>query len=150
MIVAKGSSHNHQAWEGGYPDHILQCLCLAEKMYRVLGEMSPLPFTLESACVVLYFHDIEKIWKYSTGLPVGFDKTKWYTVILPQRYAVDFTEDEINALQYIHGADSSYRKDQRVLGPLAAFCHVVDTISARVFHDKKIGDLNGITDCSAW
>jgi hypothetical protein len=141
MEDAKGSSSNHQAWAGGYSDHICQCLGLADAMYTVLNELSKLSFSRESVMKVLYFHDIEKIWKYTTGLPENFDKHDWYDRILPVRYNIRFTEEEINALRYVHGENEDYKGSGRVMSPLAAFCHSVDTISARIYHDKTYREI---------
>lgn len=136
MHQAKGSASKHQAWAGGYFFHIMDCIEIADQTYPILYRIQSLPFTLDSAKLVLYFHDIEKIWKYSVGLPEGFDRNEWYDRILPERYGVTFTPDERNALTYVHGEGDDYGPE-RVMGPLAAFCHSIDVLSARVFYDKR-------------
>lgn len=139
---APGSKHNHQAWEGGYRDHITQCLNLASKLYYLLsssfGTINPdffPPFQFESAVVVLYFHDIEKIFKYEQTAII--DKEIYYKKTLLNIYNIEFTDPELNALKYIHGEGEDYSEDKRVMNPLAGFCHAVDVISARVLHNKK-------------
>lgn len=135
---AKGSSHNHQAWPGGYYDHLLQCFCLAERLYSVLTtHFTALPFTLESALKILYFHDVEKLFKYTTGLPAGWDKEKYLYHELADTYGICFSPEERNALTYIHGEGDDYRKDRRVMNEPAGFCHAVDVLSARVLHDVR-------------
>jgi hypothetical protein len=137
MHLAKGSSHNHQAWEGGYIDHIGECLNIASRCYSALEQIrSPLPFTFASAAYVLYFHDIEKIFKYTTGEDI--DKDEWYTRILPDRGIV-FTAQELNALEYAHGEVHDHSKTERKMNELAAFCHSCDVLSARMWWDKGRG-----------
>src|SRR5687767_5119818 len=51
--AARGSSHNHQAWAGGYADHVGEAMNAAVVMYDALGRLRPLPFTLSDALVVL-------------------------------------------------------------------------------------------------
>ena len=132
---AKASSNNHQIWEGGYIDHILQCLYLVEKLYKDLNKLNPLPFTQDSAMIVIYFHDIEKIFKYCKG--ENIDKNDYYNNILRKRDII-FSAQELNALKYIHGEGDDYSGERRVMNELAAFCHVIDTISARIWHSHKL------------
>lgn len=159
ILVAKGSSHNHQVWSGGYHDHLVHCFILAQDLYRLLRERvgsgphpvqyiggvytdDPLTFSLESAIVVLYLHDIEKIFKYGLWPNRYSDRLKkskdaWYLGILPEKYGVWLSEQELNALQYIHGEGDDYSGEHRVMGPLAGFCHAIDVLSARVLHNIK-------------
>lgn len=61
---AKGSGHNHQAWRGGYVDHIAECLRINTVTWAALNNFRPLGFTEDSAAIVLFFHDIEKPFRY--------------------------------------------------------------------------------------
>src|SRR5947209_7468737 len=61
---ARGSSHNHQAWTGGYADHIREVMNIAVALHAALGQLRPLPFSLSDALVVLFVHDLEKPWAY--------------------------------------------------------------------------------------
>lgn len=166
ILVAKGSSQNHQYWSGGYHEHLFQCLTLAQDLYPLLlyrtcrfpqqleergSIMSPNPetgwfdFSIENAAVVLYLHDIEKIFKYGlwpTRYSERLKKSKdaWYLGILPHKYDVWIEEKELNALQYIHGEGDDYRGDRRVMNRLAGFCHAIDVLSARVLYDMRIAD----------
>src|SRR5208282_3730794 len=68
MTTASGSSHNHQAWDGGYQDHIVETMNIACQIYRRFKSCSrPMPFTLSDALLVMFLHDLEKPWKH---LPV--------------------------------------------------------------------------------
>ena len=136
---AHGSSHNHQAWPGGYADHLAETLRIAEVLYTGLSALRPLPFTLASAHICLYLHDIEKIWQYTTGLPADFNKGDIYTQQLPTVYGLPLTADELNALEYAHGEGDDHRKDKRVMNELAALVHAADNLSARLWHSDGRG-----------
>ncbi len=60
---AAGSSHNHQAWEGGYLDHVTEVMNLACQLYKTLNSLRKLPFELQEALEVMFLHDIEKPFK---------------------------------------------------------------------------------------
>ncbi len=139
ILIAKGSSHNHQAWDGGYKDHIAETFRIAETLYTAFNNARPLAFSLDSALICLYFHDVEKIWKYTTGLPEGFDKDIFYTKTLPEDYGITLTEDELNALEFAHGEVHDHSKTERKMGRLAALVHAADNISARMWHDEGLG-----------
>jgi len=160
IITAQGSGHNHQAWLGGYQDHIIQCLLMAQDQWHLLNSYQvsgfDLPtqrykpdFSLEDACLVLYFHDIEKIWKYGSNsrrlaqggylnkrLVAVENKNVWFLGILPYRYGVHLEERHLHAIDYIHG-EMDYSKTERKMSPLAAFCHCIDIMSARMFFDVQ-------------
>jgi hypothetical protein len=137
---SRGSKTKHQAWEGGYVDHLAETFRIAEASYSALGAIRPLPFTLDAAVIVLYFHDVEKIWKYTIGLPEGFDKDQYYDKTLKEEYGIVFSSEERNALHYIHGeSESEYDPHVRKAGPLAAFCHTADTLSARMWFNEGQG-----------
>jgi hypothetical protein len=155
ICAARGSSHNHQNWSGGWHDHVVQCLTLAEGQYSFLTSYTlqgvncyephqyrP-DFQLADAALVLYFHDIEKIFKYG-GKENRYhpelleNKNIWYYGILPEKYGIRFSDAELNALKYVHG-EHDYSKTERKMKPLAAFCHVIDILSARIFfHERKL------------
>jgi len=144
FVAAPGSGHNHQAWPGGYLDHLDELFGVAAVMHRALNDLRPLPFTLSEALLVLWLHDIEKPWK---RLPDGCPRYRPYEQLaaedpagLQQRVCRDLdiqlTDEQRNALRYVHGELDDYRKDARVAGPLAAFCHNCDYWSARGWHDE--------------
>lgn len=123
---AKGSQSKHQAWEGGYRIHLEQCLAIAEHLYEL-----NFGFTFDSVILVLYFHDIEKMFKYVTSSSYISDKDAYYRYI--KCFGIIFSEEELNALKYIHGEGDDYC-DERRMNELAAFCHSCDIISARCYH----------------
>ena len=138
IASAPGSSSNHQTWPGGFLDHTLQLLQTAERLFATLPDIHPLPtgIDLDAAKTVLLFHDVEKPFKYTTGLPAGWDKQRYLTHDLAQHWGITFSSIEINALTYVHGEGDDYRKGVRVMNPLAAFVHSCDILSARVWFDR--------------
>jgi hypothetical protein len=71
IVDAPGSSKNHQAWKGGYIDHVVETMNIACQLYWAFERLGRFgkeaPFVVSDALVVLFLHDIEKPWKY---LPV--------------------------------------------------------------------------------
>lgn len=130
---APGSSCNHQNWSGGYYDHIDDCLNWAIKLYDVINP----PCLLSDVVYVIFLHDIEKPIKYCAPEYVMGRSDQSIRARLMDDFGIIPNEEQMNALKYIHGEGIDYRKDKRVMSELAAFCHIVDTLSARIFHSNK-------------
>lgn len=147
---APGSGHNHQAWPGGYLDHVAETLRINEVMYDALSQLRPVPFSKESAAMALFFHDIEKPFKYgSPDNPLcavwhpapnslaPYDKAHWesakFGIIgdMAKRFHFTLTDDEMNAIRYTHGEGDDYNPLARVSTPLAAHVGNCDRWSAR-------------------
>jgi hypothetical protein len=142
---ATGSSHNHQAWVGGYLDHVSEVMNLACQLYNTLNALRKLPFELQEALEVMFLHDIEKPFKEGGVLidPDGnkVEATKANRKALRRnmidKYGVRLTEEQDNALEYVEGVpDSKYTPGERTMGELAAFCHSCDILSARLWWDR--------------
>jgi len=127
MLQAKGSKSKHQAWPGGYLDHIAETFRLSEMLYETLSHHYDLSFSLDSALIVLFFHDWEKFFKSS-------DKYGFLKHTLPEKFGIALSSEEWNALCYVHGEGGDYDPYVRVMNELAGFVHSVDTLSARTFH----------------
>lgn len=138
ISVAPGSGHNHQAWPGGFLDHTLQLLALVDQLYPAISRVHRLPgdVTPGAAKLVLLFHDVEKPFKYTAGLPEGWCKWSYLETHLPRDWGIAFSASEWNALRYVHGEGDEYAKTARVMGPLASFCHSCDVLSARALFDR--------------
>jgi hypothetical protein len=150
---AVGSCHNHQAWRGGYADHITECLRINTVTYDALELIRPLTFTKDQALVCLFLHDIEKPFKYalkghiegdkwkckwSSGL--SWEDIKWSIIIeLIEKYKFSLSTEEQNAIRYSHGEGNSHNKFSRVAGPLAAHVHHCDNTSARIYYNDGKG-----------
>jgi hypothetical protein len=139
--IARGSSHNHQAWEGGYLDHLTEIMNTATVLYSALNETRPLPFSLSDSLLVLYLHDLEKPWRYikqEDGLwkmnPDLADKGTQVGPFVDQKiseYGFVLTDSHLNGLKYVEGEKNDYSPTRRTQTPLAAFAHLCDTWSAR-------------------
>jgi hypothetical protein len=93
---------------------------------------SELPFTLAEVLMVMYFHDIEKLGMFPRN---DVEKIK-FLESLPDKYGFGLTVKERMAIKYIHGEGNEYSKTNRVMGRLCAFCHCIDVLSARLWHNK--------------
>ena len=129
---APGSSFNHQAWEGGYYNHVNDILDYATALYKTLSKKDKLTFSLSDALLVLFLHDIEKPVKYCDTTTETDNEIRMRLI---ERFDFNLTDDHIIALKYIHGEGGDYRKDRRVMTPLCAFCHCCDVISSRIFFE---------------
>jgi hypothetical protein len=138
---ARGSSHNHQAWTGGYIDHIREVMNAAVVLYDALGSLRPLPFSLSDALVVLFVHDLEKPWAYEEVEGVwnrreGFkENAHAFRLAKLAEVGVTLPAELERGVFFVEGEGSQYSNRSRGMSPLAAFCHMCDVASARLWHD---------------
>lgn len=138
---AKGSQHNHQAWEGGYLQHVSDCMEIA----RMFFNHAPweLPFSWSSVVLVLFLHDIEKPFMQERmandhEMPVWSKQQRhFFRNDLIYKCDLDLTDDEYCALQFIEGEGDDYSPTERVMNELGALCHAADTLSARLWHSRN-------------
>ncbi len=146
--AAPGSFMKHQAWEGGYVGHLEEAMCIARAMYGSLEAIRPLPFSLPDAYLAIFWHDAEKIFKYTEPKKTFESDEKKLAFIfgLMKEYDISVTDDVRNAMLYVHGEGNMYSPFENVQRPLAAFVHCCDTISARVWpdHPKKARECDTI------
>lgn len=141
--TVQGSKHNHQAWLGGYFDHVQEIMNIAIVQYAWANALRPLPFSLSDALLIVFLHDIEKPWKYELVggrlQEIEALRTKpaqrAFRLRKLSEYGVVLSDDQVNALAYVEGESLDYSGYRRVMGPLAAFCHCADVMSARVWFD---------------
>ena len=140
---AKWSSNNKHQWrEWWYYDHIADSLKFGKVMYDWLQWYRALPFSFDDVIIVIALHDLEKPYKYSVYNSdfqelLTLDSHGIRDKIIKQ-YNIVLSPQQQNWLDYIHGEWDHYSKTERVQWPLAAFCHSIDTISARIyFNDGK-------------
>jgi hypothetical protein len=142
-----GSSHNHQAWPGGYIDHVTETLNIAIYLYFCLDQVRPMTFDLSDALLVLFLHDLEKPWRdqwATTAIP--FDakvrRELWRKGRIAEAfgklYSQCFPPSIHNALDYVEGEKDDYSPRFRAMNELAAFCHMCDIASARLWHDRPL------------
>lgn len=140
MSVAPGSKNNHQTWVGGYVDHIRDTMVIATELYNVLSLHGPLPFTLSEVHEVLFIHDIEKPLIYENKIrDVSSDMRKIMVQEILSECNFVLSDKMNNALKYIHGENEDYTGEKRVMNELAAFCHMCDVASSRIFHSYGKG-----------
>lgn len=142
FMAAHGSVHNHQAWPGGYHDHVQEAMNIAVLLYQPLAGVRLLPFSLSDALLCLYLHDVEKPWKYDIGtdgqlhhkpsMQTKADHQAFRDEVV-QRYGIQLTPGQWNGIRYAEGEGEDYSPRQRVMGPLAAFVHMCDVASARIW-----------------
>lgn len=138
---ARGSTNNHQTWEGGYIDHITDCINYARHFYNLLSIIGrPLPFTLSDVTLILFLHDLEKPWRIqinSHGIAKnrkGLDTKSAFKEFRENKlieYGLHLNTMQQNALTYVEGELADYSSKERIMNELAAFCHMIDVWSAR-------------------
>lgn len=143
FATVQGSTHNHQAWPGGYFDHVREAMNIAVVLYQQLSALRPLPFSLSDILLVVYLHDIEKPWKYELvdgqlqhkADMQGKAAHQAFRMAMLAKYGVTLTADHENGLKYAEGELADYTNQRRVMGPLAALAHMCDVASARLWFD---------------
>ena len=145
---ACGSSHNHQAWKGGWWDHITEVMNIAVVLYPVLNALRPLPFTLSDALLVLFMHDIEKPWKYEENDGVRVHRTGMETKAKHQQFRmqvagswdITLADEHVNGIKYAEGELDDYTPRHRVMGLLASFVHMCDVSSACLWPNHPLAE----------
>ena len=149
--TVQGSTNNHQNWPGGYFDHVQEIMNIAILLYGQLSSVRPLPFSLSDLLLVVYFHDIEKPWKYElredgqlhhkSSMQTKEDHHRFRMAKLTE-YGIVFTLEHENGIKYAEGELNDYSNRNRVMGPLACVAHMCDVCSARLWfsHPMKEKD----------
>jgi hypothetical protein len=138
---ARGSSQNHQAWAGGYADHVREVMNAAVVLFDALGQLRPLPFSLSDALVVLFVHDLEKPWAYEEvggrwRRREGFKENAHpFRLAKLAEVGVTLPAELERAVFFVEGEGAHYSNRSRGMSPLAAFCHMCDVASARMWYD---------------
>lgn len=144
--TVQGSTNNHQAWPGGYYDHVEDGENVIVLLYTVLNACRPLPFSLSSAVVAFFCHDLEKPWKYElrdgqlchrAGVDLKEDCQRFRLAKLAE-YGITLTPEEENAVRYAEGELSDYSGRRRAMNRLAALVHMADNWSARGWFDHPL------------
>ncbi len=143
----QGSTHNHQAWPGGYYDHVQDGMNLVIVDYILLDSLRPLPFSLSDGLLTFFLHDIEKPWAFEIG--PGGEVQRIEALITKKaqhefraqklkEYGIILSEDQKNAMKYVEGEFDDYTNKRRMMGPLAALCHRADVASARIYFNHPL------------
>ncbi|MDP2344997.1 MAG: hypothetical protein Q8O67_28890 [Deltaproteobacteria bacterium] len=146
--TVQGSTHNHQAWPGGYLDHVVEIMNVGVVLHDKLGAIRPLPFSLSDLLLVVFLHDVEKPWKYELrddGMlhhkesMQTKEQHQAFRLAKLAEYGVTFTPDQENGMKYAEGEINDYSNRRRAMGPLAALAHMCDVASARLWFDHPTG-----------
>lgn len=146
---APGALTKHQAWPGGYVDHLEETMNFGRDLYALMGSQRPLDFSLSDALLVLFLHDLEKPFRYvetSREFHSDEDKENFIESMLGKgerrhgtghdaAYGFELTDAHRNALRYVHGEGDDFSRTERIQKPLAAFVHICDVASARIWFD---------------
>lgn len=144
-----GSSKNHQAWRGGYLDHVVETMNIFRVDYISKNSQRPLPFSLSDGLLVMFLHDLEKAWLYRFDRNGHIRKKqnlhkaarKKFRADKIAEYGIELTPDQENALLFVEGIpDEPYTPGERLMQPLAALCHNADNWSARGWYDYPKDD----------
>ncbi len=139
--ITPGSRANHQAWPGGYIDHVTECMNYAVHLYEFEKSFGrPMPFLLSDVLLVLFLHDLEKPWREEMNLKSknGTADKSERQVFREQKleeYKIILTPEQENGLTYVEGEIIKHSAHERVMNELASFCHMIDNWSARMRHD---------------
>lgn len=143
--TTRGSTHNHQTWDGGYIDHITDGMNYARHLYTFdSGFGRSLPFSVSDALLIFFLHDLEKPWRIlvdeegKASNRVGIatkDEFRKFREDKLATYGLVLTPHQLNAFTYIEGEYKDYSSEYRAMNELAAFCHKVDTWCARGWYD---------------
>lgn len=136
---SKWSNIKHQAWEGWYLGHVRDIMNIAYKIYNSFN-FRKFNFSLSDALLVLFLHDLEKPWKYAgdelqKNEFKSFSDYKEFIKSKIIEYHFSLSEEHWNWLKYVHGEWDDYDPNIRIQSPLAAFVHICDTFSARIWFD---------------
>ncbi len=150
--TVRGSTHNHQTWDGGYIDHITDGMNFIIYFHKFMKKFRRrLPFSRADALLVFFLHDLEKPWRIVVGTDGkamnrdGLTTKEQFKLFREDKlaeYGIVLTPAQQNAFTYIEGEGKDYSAERRVMNELGAFCHMVDTWCARGWFDypKAEGD----------
>ncbi len=142
FLKVPGSLNNHQAWPGGYFDHLSEVMNIALVLYGRLDSLRPLPFSLSDLLLVVFLHDIEKPWKYELDWKgelrlKSFMQSKHdqqeFRMKKFEEYGLRLSPEQENGIRYAEGEHGDYTNLSRTMGPLAAVAHMCDVASARLW-----------------
>ncbi len=145
IAVTPGSKTKHQAWKGGYLDHVVYATNYALALHKLDKEIGFNPdHTKGDIALVMLLHDFGKIvrykkvndgWEYVEN-PDVTEREFFESVI--QEHNFKLTKEQKNALEFIHGEGTKHTPEGRVMRPLAVVCHNADIWSARAHPDNPL------------
>lgn len=114
--ISKGSNYSHQAYSGGYIEHIHDCLQLADDLTDLFWRKYPeSDFSQANAFLVLFLHDIEKPWIQQMRETVDKDFRLDFKLRKIAEYKIILNPEQSNALRYCEGEGKDYSPNRRVM-----------------------------------
>lgn len=137
---SKGSNVKHHSWVGGYIEHVEETMNIGINLYNTLNGLRKLDFSLSDVLILLFLHDLEKPWKYAgtekeSEYVRGFSDYNDFIKEKINEYNFKLSDYQLKELKYIHGEGDDYDPNRNIQGPLSAFIHTCDVLSARVWHE---------------
>lgn len=136
IYTLPGSISKHQAWKGGYLDHILEAMNIGLLLYNTLNSKRRLPFTLSEVLFCIYIHDLDKVLRHASKRKSSIHTSKEIARFIKDVGKYNLTQNEYNAVCYVHGEGKDYHPTNRVMLPLTTLVHCADVISARIWYSK--------------
>lgn len=138
--VAQWSLHKHQARKWWYKDHLTETMNIAIQLWTHMNTLRQFDFSIQDCILILFLHDLEKIRKYSNNDSMiqefkSHKSVKDFVNHKIEEYWFELTTEQLNGLKYIHWEWDDYNPTTRVQSWLAAFLHICDTRSARIWFD---------------
>ena len=99
--------------------------------------------------IVLFLHDVEKPWRFERQKDGEYrnkshlgskNEHQAFRLKVIQEHGIVITNEQARALKYVEGEIGDYSSTERVMSPLAAFCHLCDVTSARIWFDQPSGN----------
>jgi hypothetical protein len=140
-----GARKKHQAWEGGYLDHVVYATNFGVRLHNLNLDLGFQPDHSEGdIALVMLLHDFGKIaryrkvengWDYVEN-PDQTEKNFFRSAI--DGHGFQLTDIQKNALEFVHGEGSKYTPKGRLMLPLATLCHQADVWNARYCSDNPL------------
>jgi hypothetical protein len=116
---------------------------IALVLYDRLSQLRPLPFSVSDALIVLFAHDLEKPWAYAQSEGVWQRKEAFRTKTDAHAFrlkklaehGLELPAELERAIVFVEGEVTQYSNQERGMSPLAAFCHLCDVASARLWYN---------------
>ncbi len=143
--LAPGSLTKHQAWSGGYIHHLEETMNFGYRLFGITNEPRKLDFTISDVMLILFLHDLEKPFRYvEPKMQFQSDEEKeLFIEEMVKKYGIILSESHRNALRYVHGEGDDYSRTERIQKPLAAFVHICDVVSARIWFNYPVNMSEG-------
>ncbi len=148
--LVQGSTYNHQAWPGGYIDHITDGMNYGRHLYAFNAAFGrPLPYSESDLLLAFYIHDLEKPWRIEIGQDgtprnrPGLETKEQFQAFRLQKlaeYGLVLTPYQHNGFTYAEGELAHYRSTQRVMNELAAGTHQIDNWCARGWYNYPLAE----------